>query len=155
MQTKIIEAVSTEGNHGKFMVGQMTDEWTRPSMVDGYPLLSGRGWGLRHLWVMDLQTGEGAIFWPGGRAAADLNKHRIWVCPLFEPFLEWFYEQDLSDLNTLPPGVFLEGVPLQLAGYRRQGPPDFMCACRISWGSRIPYGHSESACGLKVVAKDD
>ena len=63
-----------------------------------------------HLVVLDLQTGEGAIFMPGGLAAADLDKHGIWVCPLFEPFLAWLYKQDLSDLDALPAVVEITGV---------------------------------------------
>jgi hypothetical protein len=72
--------------------------------------------------VHDLETNEGAFFRPGGLASADLQKHRIWVCPLFEPFLAWLYLQDLRDLNALPSLVHLPDVPFDFAGYRRAGP---------------------------------
>jgi len=87
-------------------------------------LLSTRGWSHDHVWVLDLETGEGACFRPGGLAHADLNKHRIWVCPLFEPFLEWLYDQDLTDLTVLPDLVTLtlKEAPFSMFGYRRPGP---------------------------------
>jgi len=85
-------------------------------------LLAHRGWTKEHLIVFDLETGEGAAFRPGGLAAADLERHRIHVCPLFEPFLEWLYKQDLSDLGRLPSRVKLVGPDLELSGRRRQGP---------------------------------
>ena len=71
--------------------------------------------------VVDLETGEGAMFSPGGLAAADLQKHRIWVCPMFEPFLAWLYKQDLSDLTKLPKHVDLPDAPFEMHGYRREG----------------------------------
>lgn len=74
------------------------------------------------MWVLDLQTGEGAFFRPGGYAAADLEKHRVWVCPLFEPFLEWLYRQDLTDLGQLPRLVELPDAEFAMRGYRRAGP---------------------------------
>src|SRR6266702_1985984 len=51
-----------------------------------------------------LRTGEGAFFrvHRQGVASADLDKHQIWVCPMFEPFLNWLYKQDVSDLDQLP-----------------------------------------------------
>lgn len=70
---------------------------------------------------MDFATREGAAFSPGGFAKADLEKHRLWVCPMFEPFLEWLYKQNLVDLDKLPAKVDIEG-PKQLYGYRRPGP---------------------------------
>lgn len=121
METKIIEAISTQGNWGKFLIGLMDTEWSYHSQVDDLPLLAARGWGLKHIWVMDLQTGEGAIFRSEGLARADLNKHRIWVCPLFEPFLTWFYRQEWIALEDLPATVNLGDVPLEMSGYRRPG----------------------------------
>jgi len=91
------------------------------SAVDVQPLITSRGWSLRHVLVMDLQTGEAAMFLPGGCAPADLRKHRIWVCPLFEPFLAWLYAQDLAELDKLPPVVNLDAAPLSLFGWRRPG----------------------------------
>ena len=132
METHFIEAVHRAlgpGNHGKFMLGRFTpDEWRRASAVDAVMGLDTRllrrcGWGAEHVLVWDLETGEGAIFRPGGFATADLEKHRVWVCPMFEPFLEWLYEQDLRDLTALPSIVELPDAPFEGHGHRRQGPP--------------------------------
>ncbi len=84
-------------------------------------LLNGIGWNPSDIIVFDLQTREGAAFKPGGCARADLDKHKIWVCPLFEPFLEWLYQQDLSDLNKLPKHVDLPDAEFHMYGYRRSG----------------------------------
>lgn len=123
MQVKLIEATNIDAggfNWGKFMLGRFDSEWERRSMVGDRPLLPSIGWGAEHLLVMDLQTGEGAIFRPGGHAAADLNtKHQIWVCPLFEPFLTWLYKQDLADLTKLPDLVQIPDPTSALRGYRR------------------------------------
>lgn len=134
MISKIIEASNRDAggfNWGKFMVARFTDEWLRkPAVrVDGEhmpssaatPLLARCGWTHDHILVMDLQTGEGALFRPGGYAKSDLDqKHRIWVCPLFEPFLTWLYEQPLGDLAALPAHVTLD-APSAMQGYRRKG----------------------------------
>lgn len=150
MKTKVIEA--TNGfNWGKFMLGRFDPaEWrlrsglyeaarqaTDTVMGDGTyddinaghpdpgvrtPLLQQLGWGPDHLWVLDLQTGEGGCYLPGGSAKADLEKHRIWVCPMYEPFLHWLYQQDLSDIDALPICVELPDAPSAVYGYRRPGP---------------------------------
>jgi hypothetical protein len=43
--------------------------------------------------------------------------------PLFEPFLNWLYQQDLTDLEKLPALVefTFEEAPPALHGYRREG----------------------------------
>lgn len=128
MKTKLIEATAgPQGNHGKFLLMKHDKEWQYASQIKtGYGLgsLEHEGWTPNHLWVMDLATGEGALFRHGGYAKADLDKHRVWVCPLFEPFLQWLYEQDVKDLDALPALVELdiEKHPLQFQGYRRPGP---------------------------------
>ena len=124
METKFIEVTNNEQNWGKFMLARFTpEEWTRRSAIDPpASLVRGRGWTPDHLLVFDLQTGEGAMFRPGGNAHADLDKHRVWVCPMFEPFLEWLYEQKLDDLDALPAMVNLPDAPFAFAGYRRAGP---------------------------------
>lgn len=127
MKLHFIEATSTAGNWGKFAVGQLTfEEWTAPSeagpATDPRSLMSQCGWTLFDgLWVLDLQTGEGAFFTPAGHAKADLDKHRIWVCPLFEPFLTWLYKNVTKNLDDLPAHIHLGGVPLQFRGHRRTG----------------------------------
>ena len=126
MKIKIIEARNAEvGNWGKFAVGQFTsDEWSRRSALPGAesltPLIWRLGWRPDNIWVLDLQTGEGALFKPGGFAPADLTKHAIWTCPLFLPFLSWLYAQNLNDLDHLPDLVDLE-APFDLQGQRWPG----------------------------------
>lgn len=130
MRTKFIEVtgLSPTGqpfNWGKFMVGAFDgDEWQRRSSVAEEPLLRGRGWTYGHILVLDIQTGEGAVFKHGGLASYDLNnKHQIWVCPMYEPFLTWLYKQNIDDLDALPSHITLthEEAPGSLAGYRRNG----------------------------------
>src|SRR5438093_10064214 len=98
MITKFIEAShGGGGNWGKFLVARFEDdEWQRKSYVakhDVEPepsmdmgLLSARGWSRHDIIVFDLETCEGAAFKPGGSATADLDKHRVLVCPLFQGF---------------------------------------------------------------------
>jgi hypothetical protein len=134
VRTKIIEAVQSKaarGNWGKFMVMVPDEEWAYRSRVGtqfGGPLLSACGWSGGHVWVLDLQTGEGAFFRPGGWAKADLEKHRVWVCPLYEPFLEWLYaryrENPRLDIGDLPDVVELPGAEFAFAGCRRPGPDE-------------------------------
>jgi hypothetical protein len=123
MNTKMIEATNGPLNWGKFLLARFdAAEWARRSKIDDRSLIGGRGWTAEHILVLDLQTGEGAIFLPGGLAAADLESHRIWVCPLFQPMLEWLYKQDTSDLDALPDHVDLPKAPFLMAGHRRDGP---------------------------------
>lgn len=134
MKTRIVETVQSKavpGNWGKFMFMVPDEEWACRSQVStefGGPLLTALGWSDRHLWVLDLQTGEGAFFKVGGWAKADLAKHRIWVCPLFEPFLEWLYERYRENpgldglIGSLPDVVELPHAEFAFSGYRRPGP---------------------------------
>lgn len=126
MITKIIEATNHDAggmNWGKFLVGRFDQEWAYQSQIDaGRALLPRVGWSPDTLMVFDLQTGEGGLFRPGGLARADLHKHRIWVCPMFEPFLTWLYQQNLSDLQALPGVVQIANPESALYGYRRRGP---------------------------------
>jgi len=135
MRTHIIEATNGEQNWGKFLLGQFTaEEWQRRSVVDTgskTPLLRAIGWGpdSDYTLVLDLQTGEGAVFRLGGHAGADLNKHKVWVCPLFEPFLNWLYAYrnervatgDRDWWNGLPLHIDLPDAPFALYGHRRAG----------------------------------
>jgi hypothetical protein len=132
MRTKIVEVTQASDdvarNWGKFLVGRPDVEWTRRSVIApelGVPLLRQRGWRPEHVWVMDLETGEGAFFRHGGDAHADLEQHRIWVCPLFEPFLAWLYKQNFADVEQLPDLVELDPAlaPFAMQGHRRRGDP--------------------------------
>ena len=122
MKVKLVEVTNGERNWGKFLIGAFDSEWQYRSAIDGNSIIAGRGWVREHILVLDLQTGEGAIFLPGGRAKNDLDKHRIWVCPMFEPFLEWLYKQ--PDPFAIPAHVDLPDAPFSMAGYRRRGPED-------------------------------
>ena len=116
---KFIEATNGPRNWGKFCVGRFDTEWGQRSIVvESFSLLRATGWTPKHLLVIDLQTGEGAIFRPGGLADADLNRHKIWCCPLFPHFLAWLYKQDLTDLARLPDHVDLPDAPFHLTGTR-------------------------------------
>lgn len=90
------------------------------------PLLQQRGWSGQHLLVVDLETGEGAIFRvdPHASPPADLNKHRVWVCPMFEPFLTRLYALYDGDVDHLPALMEFaaEEAPFEMAGYRRGAP---------------------------------
>lgn len=133
MKTKLIEATCQELNYGKFMLARMESiEWSRPAEImpglASYSLLRSIGWSPERLLVFDLQTCEGACFLPGGHAKADLENHRIWVCPMFEPFLEWVYRNvpdQFFDIETLPNIIELGESALKhcaFRGRRRLGP---------------------------------
>jgi hypothetical protein len=116
--------VTNGSNWGKFSVITFdAEDAAYVSAITGNPLLRDLGWWDLNAfaWVLDLQTGEGAYFAVGGSAKADLTKHRIWVCPMFEPFLVWLYDHGLADL---PPVVELPGAEGALYGYRRPGPEE-------------------------------
>src|SRR4051794_28790330 len=134
MITHFIEASqSADGfNHGKFMLGRLSKvEAAARSALPGYEseslwTISGRRrLNPRSTLVLDLQTGEGAAFALRGLAVADLAASKIWVCPMFEPFLCWLYEQGLGDgsgdIKALPRFVALPGAEGALYGYRREG----------------------------------
>jgi hypothetical protein len=143
MRTHIVEVTNGPNNWGKFLIGQFDHEWEHTSAVDlGRRLLPAIGWGpgSAYTLVVDLQTGEGAIFLLGGLASADLQKHKIWVCPMFEPFLEWLYTRwreahDQASLykavragdprpdfwEALPVLVDLPDASFAMSGYRRTG----------------------------------
>jgi hypothetical protein len=125
MKNVFIEVTNGPQNWGKFMVAQFDDEWRRGSKIsESRSLLRTIGWGANDIVVFDLQTLEGAAFSPHGghgNAHCDLEKHKVWVCPMFEPFLAWLYKQDLSDLDKLPNHVDLPDAPFAMHGYRREG----------------------------------
>ena len=130
MKTKIIEATNGTGNWGKFLIGRFDTELDYISKIsEGPPLIHGVGWGPDHLLVLDLQTGEGAVFAVRhtGLAEYDLAKRRIWVCPLLEPFLTWLYQQDVTDLDKLQDHVDLPNAPFALWGHRRSGEGKLGC----------------------------
>ncbi len=121
-------ATGLYGNWGKFAIGRYTNaelrEPTRFPGCDGRHVVSLRGWGSEHIWVFDLATGEAARFHPVGYAIADLSEHRVWVCPLFEPFLTWLYrfirEHPYPQWwDDLPRTVELSEADFAFGGHRR------------------------------------
>jgi hypothetical protein len=115
-------------NHGKFLAGVFEEhEWAQRCILDGdqgldRSLVARCGWSRQHVWVLDLATGEGACFRHGGLAKADLDRHQIHVCVLFEAFLTWLYRQPLETLGELSTLVTLPDVEPDMYGYRRPGP---------------------------------
>jgi hypothetical protein len=141
MITKIVEL--TNGfNWGKFMVARFDEkEWEHRSKIDGgTKMLGGRGWTPTSLLVLDLQTGEGAIFRPGGLAKVDLEKHAVWVCPMYHVFLNWLYNhpeywREPKSILSLPDDLTLtdEETDKQSAiyGHRRSGPSQEVRAAKV------------------------
>lgn len=138
MISKIIEATNTNKfNFGKFNVSVYdAEERSRASIInEGFNLLRSIGKHPDDVMVADLQTSEALTFpayfrnYRGGdpeRLAGEVHyymgKHKIWVCPLYEPFVCWLFEQDLEDIRKLPPMVdTLPEEVSSLFGYRRQG----------------------------------
>jgi hypothetical protein len=118
--TKFIEVTNDNQNWGKFMLMRFDTEFEYVSTIGRSKLLRSIGWSSDQLWVLDLQTCEGVAIRPGGNAHYDLEKHKVWVCPMFEPFLVWLYKQDLKDLNELPAMVNLPDAEFAMFGYRRE-----------------------------------
>ncbi len=139
MDTKFVEVGHgpSGGNWGKFMIARYTaNELLEPTQFpgcEGQRIVSLRGSGRHHIWVMDLATGEGARFpvdlggHPGATARKHLDDHQIWVCPLFEPFIGWLYDFSSANPNTwwdeLPRTIEIPEAGFAFAGFRRgEGP---------------------------------
>jgi hypothetical protein len=131
MQTLIIEAHNGM-NYGKFLLATYgPEEWSREARVEptGRKLLPSIGFGGEWVWVLDLQTREGAAFLLSGQVTLlhQLEKHQVWVCPMYEFFLGWLldrYREDSAGVMALnlPDVVELDTKYFALAGYRRKGP---------------------------------
>lgn len=131
MDTKFVEAgrpAPNHGNWGKFVVARYTtDELHAPTRFpgcEGQRVVSLRGNGAQHIWVLDLATGEGFRVPVSERHAfSALEQHQVWVCPLFEPFLEWlltYIAGHPSDWwDTLPRTVELPDATFEMRGHRR------------------------------------
>jgi hypothetical protein len=134
LRTCIVEATNGP-NWGKFLVGLFGgEEWSRQSVLSdsGVSLLTqiGHDATVPLVFVLDLQTSEGAVFTPPTRldhtdaqwaelaricAANDLSKHQVWVCVLFAPFLAWLYTR--KSFDDLPARVALD-APFAMRGHR-------------------------------------
>ncbi len=131
MDTRFVEA--TNGfNHGKFLLGRYNEpEMAEHCRVGGefgqYSVIRSQGFTRRDIWILDLATGEGAIFPLSGSGSADVHKRRIRVCPLYEPFVVWLYDYVAKTpdwWNALPRLVALPDAPSALHGHRRTGTSD-------------------------------
>lgn len=170
MLTKIVE-VSNRFNWGKFLLGRFdAEDWKRRSVLPGVspplgvsiPLLAELGWhgDAAFLWVLDLATKEGACFRLGGNAKADLEKHRIWVCPMFEPFLHWLYaHREYWSLEQIPDYVELTGADAVAAsamyGHRRPGPTtlEALLSAADRMATLLEEGNEESLFAVDAYLK--
>lgn len=73
--------------------------------------------------VRDKLGREGCLVapWLCGDAHTDLQRHKVWVCPLFEPFIAWLYARGDVDPMTIPAHVDIPDAAFALAGHRRPG----------------------------------
>lgn len=152
MIVKFIEVTNGPRNWGKFMLCRYepSELNIRSTVSTEHSLLGATGWDPRMVWVMDIQTREGAAFKPGGLVPADLDKHRIWVCPMFQPFLEWLYQQDLTDIQQLPSHIDLPDAEFAFSGYRRRGPSDG--SIRPLEEERVTYAKPPHTGKIHIVA---
>ena len=119
MNTRIVEATNG-ANWGKFLIGWFDlVEWARHSAIvpgdhdlSQHSLLSLGGWSPEHFLLVDLDTGEGRLFRHRGLADQDVANKHVSVGPMFEPFLQWIYNQPLEDVRSLnlPKLVTLPGA---------------------------------------------
>lgn len=135
MLSKMVE-VSDQVNWAKLMVSQFdNDELAYKSRVDteAKSLLEAVAARRKEYWgeaqqkrlVVDLQTDEGAWFLPHPERdpKVDLDRHQIWVCPLFYPFLQWLYRTNPVHVSGIPDVVELDPDDvIKFQGYRRPGP---------------------------------
>lgn len=131
MISHFIEATN-DVNYGKFLLLRFDagERAARTALFgyEGEPLWTFGG--VRKLnptmtFVVDLQTGEGAAFSLDPYSWTKLDaEHRIWVCPMYGPFLRWLCQQGLDygagDIAKLPRCVQLEAESA-LFGRRREG----------------------------------
>jgi hypothetical protein len=120
-------------NYGKFLLLRFdtSERQVRTALTgfEGHPLFTFGGQrklNPRMTLVVDLQTGEGAAFSLDPMSWTELgDKHRIWVCPMYEPFLRWLCQQGLDngggDITALPRCVQLDEAESSLFGHRREG----------------------------------
>ena len=121
MEKQFIEVTNRERNWGKFLLLRFDEEWEYQSTMSPGPLLRQVGWNPNQIWILDLQTSEGTALSPNGLASYDLDKHQIWVCPMYEPFLNWLYQQEFERLEDLPSKLDLPDAEFEYRGYRRGG----------------------------------
>ena len=126
MRTKIIESTNPDGLYLKAMVGRFDQEdWQRKPLAGAEhssadtSLLRQEGWNGDHFIIQDLSNpGLGGIFHMDGLARADLESSTTRFGPLMLPFVEWLYEQGMSQ-------EFPENLP-DLVALRRLSPREVM-----------------------------
>lgn len=139
MELKFVEAGQAPeggGNWGKFAVARWSTlemrEPTRFPGCEGQFITGLTGSPFDHIWLLDIQAGEGALFSINNPIPVDvphqLNEKQIYICPMFEPFMTWLWEHIRSHQGTnldwfdeLPRVVVLPEAPFDLYGYRRRG----------------------------------
>ncbi len=133
MKTHFIEATQRDDfNWGKFLLCQYEPaDWAHPVHLPISKSLASQPQSLLRsrmrdpdgIWCLDIETNEGAYLRWGPRMHLDLNdKHQVWVCPMYEPFLEWLGSQhELGDITMLPHFLRLDTDFGAVAGYRRSG----------------------------------
>jgi hypothetical protein len=132
VKSKFLE-VTNKANWAKLQLLQWEpSDLARPSLVQkGKVLLNAvqvrRGDAadpLTAVFVRDLQTQEGCEFYPSPEAdcKTQLDMHRVWVCPLFYPFVSWLFANYQGDVTSLPDLVELaDSKKQEYQGYRRPG----------------------------------
>lgn len=134
VSTKIIEA-ATSINWGRFLLQRFEEkEWSyescffRTSLWTGTPPPPPP----TALWVLDLITGEGALFDLAKPLEEQLAQHQVWVCVLFEPFLAWL-EARFRQASSLD--AFWEGLP---AGVQVSAAPEVIGYRHGAWIAQLP-----------------
>lgn len=112
--------VTNGPNWGKLAVGTFErHEWEYVSHVAAEPLLARLGHGPSTRLFLDLATGEGALFDCSQGLLPQLARHKIWVCPMFEPGLTEFAKHDIHwDPDEWRPHVDVQTL-FQFEGFRR------------------------------------
>lgn len=88
MKTKFFEGTD-QFNYGKFMLGAMSlDELNTPCLETTGGVNQFIHNTESKFWILDLQTKEGAFFDLKFDIIPQLEKHQIWVCPMYPLFLE-------------------------------------------------------------------
>ena len=131
---QVFVEVSDEANWAKILLMKFgSEDLLVRSKVSGDFLLKSvdnnrrvkTGTNAEKVFVLDLQTEEGAFFFPRkeGNAKDDLESHEIWVCPLYLPFLIWLYANMPKELKEIPKLVeFPKSTHVHYQGWRRPGP---------------------------------
>lgn len=115
MKTKVIEVEEpVPGFWCKFMIGVFTDEWGHRPVVDApeyeaTSLLRQLGWSRDHYLILDLESGQGAIFHRGSHPEWDERTKGLSRNPMLVPLWKWLQTQDLDRIQDFPDKVTLEG----------------------------------------------